>query len=539
MKEKLCYNNLQLGDDMRNLPIGIQTFEKLILSDSVYIDKTEIIYNLASTQKPYFLSRPRRFGKSLLCSTFIALFQGKKELFKNFWIEKSDWDWKSYPVIHLDFSRMTVTTAEKFEINLFWKIGQLAEEFNLDISSAHSIEAAFETLIQKLAQRQEKIVLIIDEYDNPILEHLNRPNVAEEMREILKNFYKTVKSLDQFFRFIFITGVSRFSHTTIFSGMNNLTDLTFDKKAATLCGCTHEELLTNFDEDIEKLAKEENLEKNVVIEKLRLYYNGYRFCRYDVDKVYNPFSLLLCFEHCEFENYWIKTGIPSFLIYYVEKYGYLPNFENIQINIAEMDPLKITDIKFELLFLQAGYITIIDYDETKKSYILSYPNFEVREAFTQQIVKLITSIDSIEYSNYFQDLKVALNSGDLDKLCHVFDKFLKRIPYTLMTAPKEKHFQLLFYAVIELLGETIAVEDPTESGRIDSVIMTRNKIYIFEFKIRSTPEKALAQIEDKKYFEKFEKYKKDIVMIGISFNPDEHDPQKSRLEYKIKTIVTK
>jgi hypothetical protein len=536
MKKNLCYNRLQLEDDMKNLPIGIQTFEKLILGDNVYVDKTKIIYDLARTEKPYFLSRPRRFGKSLLCSTFIALFQGKKELFKDLWIEKSNWDWKVYPVIHLDFSGMAVSTPDEFKIHLLWEINQLTKRFKLDRPPVPNIEAAFRVLIQGLAQ-QDKIVLIIDEYDNPILEHLKNSAIAEQMREILKNFYKTVKSLDQYFRFIFITGVTKFSQTTIFSGLNNLKDLTFEKKAATLCGYTHQELVSNFDEDIDNLAKKENLAKDIVIEKLRLYYNGYCFCKDEVEKVYNPFSILLCFDFEEFENYWIKTGTPSFLIRYVEEHGRsIPNLENIKLNVSEMETLKIDNLKFELLFLQAGYLTIKDYDKLHESYILSYPNFEVRKSFTQQIVELTTSIRPVEYSEYLQDLKLALRNGDIDKLCHVFDKFLKRIPYTLMTAPKERHYQLLFYAVIELLGEMIAVEDPTESGRIDSVIMTRSEIYIFEFKIKSTPEKALQQIEDKKYYEKFEKYKKDTVMIGISFNPDEQDGQKSRLEWKVKVL---
>ena len=365
---------------MKQLPVGIQSFEKLIKNDFLYVDKTQQIYELAKQRTPFFISRPRRFGKSLLCSTLQALFQGKKELFKDLWIEKSDWQWNAYPVVYLDLSKVGSQTPEKLEESLSWSLEVIAQEHGIDVSRAPSPGAKLSYLVQMLAKEKE-VVILIDEYDKPILNHITDPEKACQVRAILRDFHSVIKALDEHLRFIFLTGVTKFSKTSIFSGLNNLKDLTMLPHTATLLGYTHDELVKNFLPYVQRAVKNDNTSEKDFIEKTRRWYNGYRFFQ-KAEKVYNPFSILSFFKNGIRKNYWFTTGTPTFLINLLKQHKYpIISIERSFLNENDMDTCDIGYMKLETLLFQTGYLTIVDYHEPTRNYILSYPNYEVRNSF--------------------------------------------------------------------------------------------------------------------------------------------------------------
>lgn len=495
-------------------PLGIQTFSQIRDENYLYVDKTALVYELIQTGKAYFLSRPRRFGKSLLISTLESLFSGNKTLFDGLAIADTYYDFTTYPVIKIEFTRVNVRQAEDLEKFIVNVANSYAADNDITLE-IDSYEQRFAELVIKLQQKSGKpVVLLIDEYDKPILSNLNKP-VLQSIKESINAFYAAVKSLDQYLKFVFITGVSKFAKVSVFSGMNNLVDISMDKTYGTICGVTQQELEDNFATVIEPLAEIEALSRDDLLAKIKHWYNGYRF-HHNVASVYNPHSLLALFRSQEFDNYWFTTATPTFLIELIKSQQFdlssISHFEVDRLFFAATEPEQMTP---EPVLLQTGYLTIADYNEGW--YRLDFPNYEVKYAFNRAIVETYGHTGAGDM-RYLRNLCQALNNHDLDGFFTTLQIFFANIPYDI-TVKDEKYYQSLFYAIFTLLGFQLEAEVRTNKGRIDCVIQTRDKVYVIEFKLNDTKEAALKQIKDKQYAQKYQGGDKDVVLLGVAFDP--------------------
>ncbi len=502
---------------LKKLPIGIQTFKNIVDRECLYIDKTKHIYNLLNSGYILFLSRPRRFGKSLLLSTIEAIYTNQKELFKDYWIYNSDWQWEKEerPVIRLDMSTTQTHTSQELKESIKSNLEDIIEKHNLEISLDRSIADIFKKIIIKLSKKKQ-IVILIDEYDKPLIDNIKNLKVAQENKRILKDFYTILKAQEENIKFLLITGVSKFSRVSVFSGLNNLTDLTMSPDFADLLGYTQEEVEKYFPEYIKKLAKvEEMTEKETLIE-IKKWFNGYRFTRKNI-KVYNPFSTLLLFFHKEFLNFWFESATPTFLINLIKEKNYdFPKVENLKLPYNSIKEYEIEKLQLEPLLLQTGYLTISDYNRKLREYTLNFPNFEVKESFNYFLLQKYTDIKEYKRNYIFKIIK-ALNENNLEKMFESLGCFFADINYELHIK-KEVYWQTIFYCLFTMLGFEIEAEVRTNRGRIDVMIKTEKQIFIFEFKLYESAEKALEQIKEKKYFEKFLKDEKEIVLVGARFN---------------------
>jgi hypothetical protein len=497
---------------MKELPIGIQTFRDIIEGNYYYVDKTAFILKLAKG-KYYFLSRPRRFGKSLFLDTIKEAFSGNKELFKGLYIY-GKWDWsKKHPIIKISFAIGTNNNSEKLRSTISFNLKNVAYDYKINLEE-EELNLKFYELIRKLYEKyNEKVVILIDEYDKPILDAIENIEYAKENREILKDFYSVLKDADPYIKLAFLTGVSRFSKVSIFSGLNQLNDITLDPNFATICGYTQTDLETVFADTIKDFDKEE----------VRKWYNGYSWLG---EKVYNPFDILMLFDKKIFRPYWFETGTPTFLIklFKQNKY-YLPELENLEVGEELLSNLDIDDLYVENLLFQSGYLTIKDAIEepTERIYILSYPNFEVKKSFNSYFLLYFLQDKSIKGKTDIA-IKSALRDNQIEKLKDILHRFFASIPYDWYRKNDlesyEGFYASIVYALFSGAGfETIA-EDTTNKGRIDLTIIYNNKVYIIEFKvIEDQPENtALKQIEEKKYNEKYLGKYEEVYLIGIEFS---------------------
>ncbi len=507
---------------MKQLPIGIQTFEKIIKGNYLYVDKTKQIYDIVSGGTTYFISRPRRFGKSLLCSTLEEVFRGNKELFKGLWIYDSNYSWEPHPVIRVSMPKTKYDSPELFEKWLNEMVDDIAKESSIDVGQNRTLPSKFSTIIKALSKKN-KVVIIIDEYDKPILDNITNIEIADKMRDVLSSFYSTFKDLDQYLKFIFLTGITQFSKTSIFSGLNNLKNITINEKYSDLLGYTQEELESFFKNYIVEASNKLGVSKDEVLKKLKDWYNGYCFVE-NSSKVYNPFSILLFFDEYKFKNYWFKSGTPTFLMELIKEKDYdSEDLEVVELNAAEIDSFDIETLPLFTTLFQTGYLTIVGYDEETENYKLSFPNEEVRKSFLQHLLASITKYQIAKISKDVVALRKALQRNDIDSFVFVLKIFFANIPYTVQDKQKEQDYQFLFYAMLKLFGFAIIVEEPTNIGRIDAVITMNDYIYIFEFKINQSAEKALQQIEDKKYYEKYLNSDKKVISVGINFDSKERN----------------
>ena len=505
---------------MKKLPIGIQTFEEIVEDGYLYVDKTKIIYDLVTGGKTYFISRPRSFGKSLLCSTLEEILKGNKELFKGLWIYDSDYQWEPNPVISISMQKTKHNSHEEFEKWLAWKVESIGEENGINVENIPTIPAKVSCLLKELSKKN-KVAIIIDEYDKPILDHIVDIEVANKIRETLRGFYSTFKDLDRYISFILLTGVSKFSKTSIFSGLNNLKDLTFDERISSLFGYTQKELELYFEDRIKKLASKYKTSKTQALHLLKAWYNGYRFSK-KKETVYNPFSILLSLDAFDFNNYWFETGTPTFLIKLIKEQDYrIKDLEYVEVGPSDLSSFEIEDLYPLTVFYQTGYLTIVDFIERSGNYRLSFPNKEVKDSFLQLLIKISTKYREAAIRNYSASLRDALDDNDMDAFIKTIKIFYAEIPYTVQDKQKEQHYQLWFYALLKLLGFTIVVEEPTNIGRIDAVIEMKKYIYVFEFKVGKSAVEAIKQIKDKKYFEKYARHNKKLVATGINFSMKE------------------
>ena len=506
---------------MKKLPIGMQNFKTLIKENYIYIDKTKTIYQLVSGKmgRYFFLSRPRRFGKSLLVSTLKELFLGNKELFKNLWIYNSDFKWKSHLVISLDFSTIGHRTAEELTNNISWKLEQVGQENEIYITSVPSIEAKFQYLITQLS-KIKKVVILIDEYDKPLIDHINNPEEAFRQQEILRSFYSVIKASDV--EFVFLTGVTKFSKTSVFSGLNNLIDLTILPEMGGLLGYTQLEVDKYFCSYANAIAENKNQTIEHIKAGMRAWYNGYQFSETAL-KVYNPFSVLSYLSTQRLSNYWFETGTPFVLINLIKINNYpIENIQNSKLNDLDLASMEINHIKLIPLLFQTGYLTIKSYDEESRNYTLDYPNEETKVAFLYSIMDYLMHISVSATSAILLDIIKSLKDNDLNQFFQNLNVFFSGIPYTIQEGT-ERYYQSCFYILMKLTSAYIRAEEVTNVGRIDAIIINEKTIYIFEFKVNQSADIALQQIEDKKYFEPYLLDNKKIIAVGVNFNTSQRN----------------
>lgn len=515
-----------MNREKKRLPIGIQTFSKLVEDNYLYVDKTNYIYRLLTEGgQYYFLSRPRRFGKSLLLSTLYELFNGSRHLFKNLWIYDKI-AWERHPVIYIDFLKLDYKTAEKLEQSLKKIINKIAVEHQLEFDEEEDYKTSFANLIELLAKKNKnKVIILIDEYDKPIIDFIETEEIekAKENRKVLKSFYSMLKSSDEFIRFVFITGVSKFSRVSIFSDLNNLYDITVDDKFAALLGITEEELSHYFADRLESLSRKTGLPGVELREQLKRWYNGYSWdgCTF----LYNPFSLLNLFSKGRFDNYWFSTGTPTFLINHVKnRQRDIASFEQEEVDGAIFESYDIENLGITSMLLQTGYLSIKNIETlgTRSKYILSYPNEEVKESFLKHFLAGITSEETGRVGSRILDLVKTIRSGNLHDFFNIINSLFASVPSHLFIKDREAYYHTIIYLVLTLIGVNIGVEVHTNKGRIDAVIETGDNIYILEFKMGAASE-ALKQIETMKYHERYLSSGKNIKLIGVGFDEKERN----------------
>ncbi len=511
---------------MKNLPISIQTFSHIIEGDMIYVDKTEHVHNLVSKGKYYFLSRPRRFGKSLLLTTLKAYFEGKKELFKGLFLEGKEKEWKKYPVIHIDYSLISYMSGlETFQTSLLNLLRKIAASYGLDLENSNYTDA-FVELTGKLHDKHGKVVLLVDEYDKAMVDSLTQREKFSENRSVLHNLYGAVKGLDDYFRFVMLTGVSRFGKVNIFSGMNNLEDISENPAYATITGFTQSEIERYFRDYLQLLSEKFTLSSDELMTNIKYWYNGFSFDGRST--LYNPFSALSLFSSLEFGNYWFSSGTPTFLIDLIKKQKELPeNFENLQVTDLTGSTDQIDDIPLYPLLYQTGYLTIesMKYDGLRRRYTLNYPNWEVRESFIRYVVAAFVGKSQYEIQPEALKLRDALSDENPDEFIKHLQSFFSDIPYQLHISA-EAYYHSLTYMILRLVGMKVILEKSTDKGRIDAVLELPEKVYIIEFKfavnsrvkrVKTLSEQALKQIENNKYYEPYLASGKKIILFGVGW----------------------
>ncbi len=494
---------------MQKYPIGIQNFQKLREGNYLYVDKTQYIHALITQGVYYFLSRPRRFGKSLLISTLEAIFLGKKELFEGLWIlDKIEWEER--PVIRLDFSNANFKKLG-LEKSIDLLLDETAEKHSLTLQQ-ETIGDKFKELIIKLSQ-EKKVAILIDEYDKPIIEYLDETEleIAKQNREILKQFYSVVKGLDAHIHFFFLTGVSKFSKVSIFSDLNHLEDITMSPQTHALVGYTQAELEHYFTTEIDQLAQRQNVSRSDMISKIKEWYNGYRW---DVEEetVYNSFSVLHLMKQKRFNNFWFETGTPTFLLKML-RHQKLYQIENLEVATENIKSYQIENLDIYTLLFQTGYLTIAD-QPNRFVYELRYPNQEVRESFELYLLNHYSEQHNAGAICY--QIAKAFRQSALDDVAEQFKTLLANIPYDMFEAKQEKYYQAIFYLALKLIGYHVKSEVKTNKGRIDATVENEDTIFIIEFKVNKSADEAIQQIKDNKYYEKYQNQGKKICFIGMN-----------------------
>ena len=515
-------------------PIGIQTFEEVRKLDNLYIDKTEYIYRMTHTDgKYFFLSRPRRFGKSLLVSTFQSYFEGKKELFEGLAIEKLEKEWNTYPVLHFDLSKGKHMEKEQLNRYLLDVIEKQEARFDCK-SNKIDVNIRLDDLINAVYQKTGKqVVVLIDEYDAPLLDVAHEKEKLDELRNTMRNFYSPLKGNESMLRFVFMTGITKFSQLSIFSELNNIKNVSMDEPYAGICGITKEELLTQMSDDIDALAGHLELSREETIQELKDHYDGYHFCWPSPD-VFNPYSLLNCFADGRMDDYWFGSGTPTYLINMMRKYDFLPTDlgEAIEVGKKDFDAPTETMTTIVPLLYQSGYVTIKGYDKPTKLYLLALPNQEIRVGLYGSLLPHYLTDKSAKANTTIAKMSVLVKKGDMNAAFCLLNDFLETVPYCDNTH-YEGHWQQTLYIMFALLTNyDILVEQHTAKGRIDITMETADTIYVMELKFNKSAEEALAQIEAKHYADAFKMSGKKMVKIGLNFSVKD---EVNSLEWKIES----
>ena len=510
---------------MKKLPIGIQNIREIITDGYIYVDKTQFALELIQKGKHYFLSRPRRFGKSLFVSTLEEIFKGSKALFEGCHIAQSNYDWKPYPVLLLDFGRITNKTPEKLEINLHEVITKISKKQGIEAKGT-SLEFRLEVLVEALAKNGKgKVVVLIDEYDKPLIDHLHNQEIAEGNRQLLQSFFGALKSLDRYIKFTFITGISKFSKVALFSGANHLNDISMSDQYAAMMGYTQEELTEYFNQHIEAISQKRNqkgqdISEEEVLAEIKDWYNGYRFCEEEI-YVYNPFSTLKYLAEKKAESYWFATGTPSFLLEEIKSHP--ESIVPLSGSNAEKDDLNspgsIEQIDIKALMFQTGYLTIKGYSRSTREYDLGFPNHEVRQAFTKSLVRYFVPINS----KISDEIKTHLEKQHLTDFFKYIQHTFTTFPYHIFSQAQEHTYHGLLLSLLKGLGLKVVAEASNNLGRLDLLIEMSKTTYIIELKLDQGPEKALKQILAKAYDRPYLGQGKSIVRVGLNFSSDKRN----------------
>ena len=534
----------------RKLPIGIQSFKVLRNDRYLYVDKTEYLFRLVQSGRVYFLSRPRRFGKSLFLSTLEAYFLGQKELFTKLYLEKAEEEqaefeqraaWEAYPVLYLDFNTGNYIESDELGMNLNGHLCKWEKLYGVE-PSEQNFALRFAGVITRACQQTGKqVVILVDEYDKPLLQTMGvNETLNEQYRNTLKAFYSVIKTCDQYIRFAFLTGVTKFSKISIFSDLNNLRDISMEKQYAGICGITQAELEANFQPEIQALASEQDLTYQQTVTTLKQWYDGYCFSPAG-DNMYNPFSVLNAFVKERFGSYWFSTGTPTFLVNYLkEAHYFIPDLDgNVELNESGLETYRaVTENALPILF-QSGYLTIIGYIKEARLYKLGFPNDEVRYGFLENLLPAYSSLPLGDTGKSVWQFVQDIREGKVDSFMERMRSIIAGIPYDNFTEEnmklREQNYQTAVYLVFALMGQFVQTEVHCGTGRADCVVYTADTIYIFEFKLsgNGTAEDALNQIKEKEYAAKYLTDGKKIVLIGSSFD----EKTRTIKEWKVEVLI--
>ena len=507
-----------LGGNML-YPIGIQNFEKLRNDGCVYVDKTALMYKMVKEGNYYFLSRPRRFGKSLLISTLEAYFLGKKELFEGLAVAELEKDWVEYPVLHLDLNTEKYDSIEVLNNKLSGTLKLWEEQYGRD-ESEKSLPMRFEGIIRRAKEKTGRnVVILVDEYDKPMLQAIGNEELQKAYRDTLKSFYGALKSMDGCIRFALLTGVTKFGKVSVFSDLNNLKDISMSQYYYNICGITEEELHHYFDEEIEQLARTNNQTKDEAYEKLKEEYDGYHFT-YDTPGMYNPFSILWTLSERRYGSYWFETGTPTFLVELLQKTDYnLEQMANVEADSDMLGSIFNDDNPIPVIY-QSGYLTIKSYDNRFGIYKLGFPNREVEDGFMKYLLKYYTakknSNSAFEISRFVADIE----SGNAEGFMQRLQSFFAGAKFDQIAKDTENWFQNVVFIVTTLCGLYIEAEHQTSNGRIDLVMKTDKYVYVMELKYDGTPEEALRQIDDKGYALPWQADGRKVIKVGANFSSE-------------------
>ena len=507
---------------MKECPIGIQDFEKIIKNDFLYVDKTRQVYEMTHKGSQYvFLSRPRRFGKSLLASTLHYYFDGRSDLFKGLAIEQLEKDWVKYPVLHFDMSLGKHMDKDRLERYLGTLLVDYEKIYHIDKPAVDSnvrltaiIRAAYE-------QTGKQVVVLIDEYDAPLLDIVHEEKNLPVLRNVMRNFYSPLKGCDKYLRFVFLTGITKFSQLSIFSELNNINNVSMDKEYADICGISKDELLSQLGDYIDALAEAKDCTHDEMVKELTYRYDGYHFTWPSPD-IFNPFSIINAFSDKRLGNYWFGSGTPTFLIEMMRKFGVAPSQiggKRLGVNGFDAPAEKLTSI-VPLLY-QSGYLTIKDYNPLTESYTLDIPNEEIRIGLMESLLPNYVYDRAGEWKPILGDMSLLIREDKIDDALKILQDFLASIPQCNNTN-YEGHYQQMLYVIFTLLGYYVDVEVHTADGRIDVVMRTSNTLYLMELKINQSAETAQKQIDDKEYIKRFVHYKLPIVTVAINFSTEKH-----------------
>ena len=502
---------------MTKYPIGLQDFQGLREDGYAYVDKTAFVYELAQTGKYYFLSRPRRFGKSLFISTLEAYYLGKKELFKGLALEQLEKDWKVHPVLHMDLNTGLYTEPEALISTIGWHFSLWEKEYGLTENNSPLSDRFKNIILQAYQKTGQKVVILVDEYDKPLLQSIGNEALQNDYRKILKSVYGVAKTMDSYIQLAFFTGVTKFSKVSVFSDLNNLKDITLSPKYAEICGVTEKEIREHFDEEVTQMADVNHLTKDECYAKLKENYDGYHFSEESVG-MYNPFSLLNALCDQRFKDYWFETGTPTFLVETLKRNNYeLENMTREEVTADLLGSLDSIDQNPLPLLYQSGYLTIKSYNPDFGTYQLGFPNGEVERGFTRFLFRHYAPIRIYESDSFVKNFTIEVRNGEPEKFMPRLETMFAGQDYQLV-GDTELYFHNVTSLVFKMLGFYVDVERHTTDGRMDMLVQTKDFIYIFEFKIDKSADEALAQIEEKQYAKPFETDFRKLYKIGVNFS---------------------
>ena len=512
----------------RLYPIGIQNFESLRKDGYLYVDKTRLIYRLATTGRYFFLSRPRRFGKSLLISTLEAYFQGKRELFQGLAMEELEKAWVQHPILHMDLNTAKYQCAESLDNILNDTLANWENLYGTTPTEV-TLELRFKGIIRRACEQTgQRVVILVDEYDKPMLQVIGNDELQTKYRNTLKAFYSVLKTQDKYIKFALLTGVTKFGKVSVFSDLNNLNDISMDGRYIALCGMTEEEIHHYFEDDIHQLASAQGLTYEETCDRLKESYDGYHFVE-NSEGIYNPFSLLNTFDKMKFGSYWFETGTPTYLVELLKQNHYnLEQMAHEETNSEVLNSIYADESPIPVIY-QSGYLTIKDYDEEFGNYTLGFPNREVEEGFIKFLMPFYTNVDKVKSPFEIQQFVKEIRNGKPDAFLRRLQSFFADTPYELIR-DLEVHYQNVLFIVFRLVGFYVKAEYHSSEGRVDLVLQTDRYIYVMEFKLEGTPEEAIRQIEEKHYTRPFEADSRQLFKIGINFNNKTRNIEKCIVE---------